>query len=398
MKLGLSSRTNPRGFLPAIAFSGVDLRGLSRSRGRRRPWLARTSAKALLLALTMRPSSASAEPDRADAPAPHEGFEAQVEVGATLNFNDNRNVVGQTTGSSLTFGQKFDATTSWIRGPHEARAALNLVQSLVRTARLPVLVKSQDLLRFEVVYLYRLLDWAGTFARLGGDGPLLAGYDDRVDPVTYSIEDRSGTTRTVTTSHLPLTGVGRPFNFKESAGLFARLRRSEPLNVEVRAGAAGRQTIADGQLALRDVSDTPTIEVFELESYQQVGPELSASAWGKLREGLVTYRIGIDVMVPIHHTFYTVDRQADEFDLMNVDAFASLSVKVVEWASLDYDLRVVRQPQLVEQTQIRNNLLLTFGFRRGTEKKPVKSDNPLDRVTAEPTPITPQRNRVGSDP
>lgn len=317
-----------------------------------------------------------------------------LNLGATLNVNDNRNVVGQTTGSTIAFGYKLDLHSSWIRDRHEVRSSLDLAQGLARTARLPVVVKSQDLLRFDTVYLHRLLDWTGPFVRLGGDGPLLPGYDERTEPTAYSIEDRTGAIRSRVTAHLPLTTMGRPFNFKESAGAFVRAVRSEQVNVETRLGLAGRQTLADGQLALRDDPATPNVEVFELESYQQVGPEITASLWGKLKDGTIRYRVGVDAMVPVHHTFYTVDEGSDTLRLTNVEAFASVSVKVVEWASIDYDLRVVRQPQLVEETQVRNNLLVTFGIRRATRTKLASDNNPLDVEHQRPTAVVPQRERV----
>jgi hypothetical protein len=39
-----------------------------------------------------------------------------------------------------------------------------------------------------------------------------------------------------------------------------------------------------------------------------------------------------------------------------------LSFKLVEWASLDYILKTLRQPQLVQDWQVQNMLLLTFGY------------------------------------
>jgi hypothetical protein len=33
-----------------------------------------------------------------------------------------------------------------------------------------------------------------------------------------------------------------------------------------------------------------------------------------------------------------------------------------EWASLDYELKIMRLPQLVDAWQIQNNLLLTFSY------------------------------------
>ena len=44
------------------------------------------------------------------------------------------------------------------------------------------------------------------------------------------------------------------------------------------------------------------------------------------------------------------------------------TVKLVEWASLDDELSAIREPQLIDAFQVRNNLLLTFGLSAGGPK------------------------------
>jgi hypothetical protein len=376
-------------------FDDRDVRSSRRQRART------LSLSALGLTMALAASNrASAEECPADGPKPRpkplaaEGFSITTKLGATLTWNENRNVVGQTSGSTVTFGYDVDAHATWLRGPHEWRSTLDLAQGLARTARLPLLIKSQDLLRFDTVYLHRLATWAGPFVRLGGDGPLLAGYDDRIAATTYVVNDRRGAQTIVVTRHLPLTTMARPFNFKQSLGAFVRAKRSQPVNLELRLGGSARQTLADGQYAIRDLSDTPAIEVVELGNFRQLGPEAVASAWGKLRSGTISYRAGVDVMVPAHHTFYTVAHSDAALDLTNIDAFASITVKVVDWASIDYVLRIVRQPQLVAETQVRSNLVLTFGFQRTLWTRLAEVDNPLDMGHDDPTQVVPQRERV----
>ena len=49
-------------------------------------------------------------------------------------------------------------------------------------------------------------------------------------------------------------------------------------------------------------------------------------------------------------------------DLLNVSAYTDISFKLVSWASLDYKLRVLREPQLVDAWQVQNSLLLSFSY------------------------------------
>jgi hypothetical protein len=58
--------------------------------------------------------------------------------------------------------------------------------------------------------------------------------------------------------------------------------------------------------------------------------------------------------------------ERNALDLTNVEFRANLSVKLVEWASLDYQFKTLREPQLIDDFQIQNNLLFTFGLATGS--------------------------------
>jgi hypothetical protein len=49
-------------------------------------------------------------------------------------------------------------------------------------------------------------------------------------------------------------------------------------------------------------------------------------------------------------------------DLTNMEFGAKLSFKVLEWLSIDYVFRALKQPQLLDEFQIQNNLLLTASY------------------------------------
>ena len=98
------------------------------------------SAIAGLVAFTLLPRSAAADDvlkqtNKADyvvptAPAegakdaPPQGWIPRIAAGLTLSFGDNRSVVGQADGGTLSFGLKFDAGLDYRRGGHEWRNTL----------------------------------------------------------------------------------------------------------------------------------------------------------------------------------------------------------------------------------------------------------------------------------
>ena len=71
--------------------------------------------------------------------------------------------------------------------------------------------------------------------------------------------------------------------------------------------------------------------------------------------------------MPFLHSDLPEGDDRNAFELTNIEAGAGLSVRVVDWASLDYKLAILRQPQLIDQTQVTNTLLLTLGVAVGSK-------------------------------
>ncbi len=291
-----------------------------------------------------------------------DGVEWSINAGATLNFTDNRQVIGQQDGSAFTFGFKMDAGVTVRDSGHEWRNTLGVLAGVTRTPALPEFVKTQDNLEAESIYLYHVTDWFGPYARFAWQTPMFRGTDVRAEPTDYTITNLDGTTTDVTASRLTLTDAMSPSRLKESIGLFAQPIRQEPVSVEVRLGAGGRHVLADGQLAVTDDEDTPVVEVSELDDVHQLGAEAALEIWGGFEEGRLTYKFTAEAMTPFLHNDLPAGDDRSSFELTNILLKAALSAKVVEWASVDYEFRAVREPQLLDAFQIQNQLLLTFGI------------------------------------
>jgi hypothetical protein len=314
------------------------------------------------------PGAGGPDKKKDDAKAP-EGWSPRLSVGLTASFGDNRSVVGQADGGTLGFGLKFDTGLDYRRGGHEWRNSLNLAEGLTRTPVVPVFVKSADLLALESVYLYHLTPWFGPFVRATLLTSMFRGADVRAAPVTYTIAHVSGAVETVEASRLTLSDPFRPMTLKQSIGPFLRPVEYEAINVEIRAGVGAQETIAKDQLLVADDKDTPVIEIKELANVNQIGVEAAADLWGTVSDKRVTYRVGVDVMIPLSHTVLVAGDTRSSVQLMNVDLGAQLSFKLVEWASLDYQIKAIREPQVLDGFQVRNSLLLTMGLSYNTGEK-----------------------------
>lgn len=296
-----------------------------------------------------------------------EGFEPRLSAGATLSLIDMRSVVGQVDGLTVLLGMKLDGGLDYRRGKHEWRSTLTLGEGLARTPVLGEFVKAKDDLFIESIYLYHALPWVGPFARVSLQTAVFRGNDVRPAPTTYLILDEDGATTSLVGKQLSLSDSFRPLTVKESIGAFVQPSAREKLNVELRLGGGARQTIADEQLALNDDDKTPEIEVKELVNVYQAGVEVNASAWGDLMDKRVSYRASVELMTPFVYSDLPAGDARGPFDLTNVDVGATISFKLVEWASLDYELKATRQPQLLDKFQVQNSLLFTLGVALGAD-------------------------------
>lgn len=311
------------------------------------------------------PGTAAAKKDDGKA---KEGWSPRLALGATASFGDNRSVVGQTDGGTLAFGLKFDVGLDYRRGGHEWRNTLNLAEGMTRTPVIPVFVKSVDQLAVESIYLYHVTPWFGPFARATMLTSMFRGADIRPAPVTYEIARVTGEVESVTASSLTLSEPFHLMTLKQSLGPFLRPVEREVINVEIRVGLGAQETIAKGQFAVTD-DDSPEIEIKELANVNQLGVQAAADVWGTISDKRVIYRLGVDVMIPLARTSLVAGDNRSTLDLMNVEMGGQLSFKLVEWASLDYQIKAIREPQVLDAFQVRNSLLLTLGLSYTGDKK-----------------------------
>ena len=353
-----------------------------------------------------------------------EGLIASIRGDATLSFTDTQRVIGQTDGNTINMGVKVDARADWIRGDHEWRNSVLLNAGVTRTPTIPEFIKNTDALQFESIYLYHLTPWFGPFARFRLDTAMFPGTDIRPGATNYKIRAQDGTiTETCppttdpnappcTTTKLPLTDGFQPLTLKESLGVFAQPYKTEPLAVEVRLGGGAQQILANNQYAVTDVADDPTncpsaldptqrspipcVEISQLSDVIQAGLEANLELWGTVYEKKITYKAYAGVLIPFAHgdlpqSYFDQGGKDDVGELTNIDLGVNVSFKIVEWATLGYELKAVRVPQLLPDTfQVRNSLFFTLGY--GADNKPPPPPEPAPApapAPAAPAPVAP---------
>ncbi len=297
-----------------------------------------------------------------------DGWSPGIALGALLNLVDTRSVVGQQDGTTFTFGAAIDASLEFNEGMHEWRNNLALSAGTTRTPAIDEFIKTNDGLYFESIYLLHVLEMFGPFARFGLNTQMFPSTDIRPAAVDYVVSNLDGTTSNFTGRRLAMTDAFQPLTLKESIGVFVQPIRRDEIELEARAGLGAQETFAEGGLAIDDDDATAGVEVKELDDFYLIGAEAVVNAWGFMDpDKRISYTVGAGVLIP----FVTSDLPEDDDrslpELTTVEGMVGINVKLFDWASLGYKLTVMRQPMLVDEWQVSNNLLLTIGAAFGSK-------------------------------
>lgn len=286
-----------------------------------------------------------------------EGWDPGLTLGVSFAVSSNSNFVGQPNGNSLTGGLNLLGTLDYLQGVIDWRNLLKINEVFTQTPIIDDFVKTIDQLYFESILYYRVSDTFGPFVSFKLDTTLLEGRDVRAADVDYAL---GGETVAEDVTSIKLTDPFQPLSLKEALGVFLRPISKKTIEVDIRAGFGASETFADGaRLVTDDAATDGIIELTALEDVIQAGAVLEVGAKGELEDGRVNYGAHAEVMMP-----FVNDDPAERSvtDLTNFDISAKLGFKLFSWASLDYELKVLRMPQLVDDWQIQNNLLLTFSY------------------------------------
>ncbi len=291
------------------------------------------------------------------------GWDFYLRTGLTGSFASSSNVIGATDGNTLTFGGSLHHGVYYTTRLHEWRNDTHTKQAFARTPIIDGWIKSSDEVDYLSMYLYRLptLRWLGPFGRFRVKTQLFYGTDVRPEEVSYLISRADGTEDTVTDDRLRLTDPFSPLTLRQTLGAFLGPETPPSARFEALLGFGARQTFADGQLGVTDDGATPTIEVTELESFNQAGTEVALSFRGELDDGRISYSAVAEMMTPfINDLGDDDDRSA--FELTNLELRATISIRPYDWLSIDYQFRALREPQLLDQLQISNRLLVGISY------------------------------------
>jgi len=290
------------------------------------------------------------------------GWSKEAKIGANASFTSNENVVGQTDGSSQTYGLNLNIKANRLRELDEWRNEFTLIESTTKTPSLPSFTKSGDELKLSSIYLKALESHPkiGPYVKAEGAAPIFKGEDSRAKIVTYRIRHKDQSVESIQGSRLRLTDGLRPLTTKESVGTFWKILEGESLKIEGRVGLGAMQVQADGQYSAGTPDSNGDVPVRALRNLSQAGFEAALGLRGKVNDH-ASYEIGVETLTPVINNKQSGDKR-DAIALTNLDGFAKYTTKIYSWASLSYDYKVKMQPQLIERAQQTHMVVLNISY------------------------------------
>lgn len=305
---------------------------------------------------------------------------------ATVSLVKNSNVVGQVDGLSTLFGLGLVAGLDYVKARHVVRNTLSISESFARTPVIDEFVKTNDVVKLEGLYSYFITKHFGGFGRLSIETALFPADDVRGVPTSWVLKPRNPGDPVMpldqNSYRQRLADPLSPLTISESAGVFVQPFDSEKLSLSLRGGIGGRHTFASDVRVIDDDAATPEVELLRLANVHQLGLEAFAGAQGTVRDGKLSYKAGLSLLVP---ALNNDDADRGVTDLTRLGLESSVTFNVFDWMSLVYTLNVTRDPQLFpagdEKTQVQTSLLLTFQYafveKRKKEKEPTDEEKAL---------------------
>ncbi len=285
-----------------------------------------------------------------------DGFHSNLSISSNFIFANSKDVIGQQDGTNITIGFASKGGFTYLKGANEVLFNMNISEQFTRTPELERFIKSSDLAKFDTSYLYHVSSVWGPFAKLALDTSLLPGYSETKDKVNYKLPD--GLIKN--TKSMKLVSSLQPMIIKETVGLFYRPIDKKAIYFQVNAGAGTIQTIADGGYIVKNDDATPEIDLMELKSYNELGSSIYMDLHGTIKTmSVIDYKATLELMTP----FLNDDPQKRAAgELTNIDFNLTLSSKITSWLSLNYELKIIKKPQLLDKYQIQNTLMISLNY------------------------------------
>ncbi len=246
---------------------------------------------------------------------------------------------------------------------HEWRSNLGLSLGYTYAPPPSAWVKTADSLKLNSIYLYHMRPTLGPFAALQLKTSILPGEDIESGSNTYVITDAvSGKElERITSDKLKLTDAFAPLFLEEWLGIFWQPIDKPEIFFEFRLGGVGRESFANGQKVITcNGPCNVNILVQQLSNIYEAGPGSGLLLKSDFFSNKVNYRLDFDVIWAWLQS--PEIRPIGSLSRISFDLNSTLSFELLSWLSLNWNLRLIQNPAIIEKVQFLSNLTLAANF------------------------------------
>lgn len=288
-----------------------------------------------------------------------DGWFPKLKASLTTSMVHNKNLPGIDDGLSLTIGVLIDGELKYNKGPHRWITTLKIEHTQSKTPTLEPFFKTADELDFKSLYEHSFKKYNKLMVFGGGQiiatlfpGHVVVSEDTELRKLRTDSTEVAG--QAMANEPYEISPGLSPFSFKQLVGFGVTPSEDPFAKLNIRLSMVAQETWARGY-AVDDDEDTPELELRELQNFQQVGPQFNLTIDGEIKKKL-KYSFNAEMMFPV---YTSIDTDLSGFNLLNTDLEFKLGVEVNKWASFNYVFTAKRQPMILDEWQILNNLVFT---------------------------------------
>lgn len=290
-----------------------------------------------------------------------DGYELVTGFRIPISFSHNSNKLGFTDGNYFDFSGKLKAALYYKKNHHHWDTLFFLEEAFsVNPAIKNHFLKSRDTLRLETRYIYDLEKWVSLFGHMKFETSLFESSRHHPQKRKYEFRDIDDNTKeTRETASVKISDPFRPVFLQESLGALFTPYQSEHFTFEGKAGIGFRQTFADGQKIFVEEKEDLNV-VRDLHNFYEIGPLFGGDVEGSFYNNKFTYSAGVEVFIPVFESPKSKDQTL--INMLSIDAFAGLGVRLNNWSSLEYKYTLSRTPHILDKFQQQHSLNFNIGF------------------------------------
>lgn len=290
------------------------------------------------------------------APTRASGWSPAVVVGGSLTLNHSDSFIGKSDGLSLGLNLFSESIVSFNDPLHLAYGRLNIEASgnvRFSDGGSRPFVSDVDELSLDLLYMYRIFNWLGPYARFGLETTILPGVREFTEETTVTKLDPQGNLIEFEQNVLDteLAPPLAPLELSFGAGARFDVEAGQALKVATRLGIGGRHVFTRGLYRDDDVEATPELELRRVEDVTQFGGEAALVAEITLTR-YVLIKLDTDLLVPF-----------DDPEALVLDFRGTVTLRLSSFASLQYQARVRDDPELSPALQFDQSVLLRFAYK-----------------------------------